>query len=207
MLLWHWFESSECVLLVVLCFFWFYGIFLCCCLILLTQSQSLSRRTAPFVPRVQVNTCLTHRLTLFGLRSPFSVAFLVSSILENAYQGNGGIFPLQCGALCHYYYYYSFIPYNMIIRLCQESRLFAWLTNLKEIFQRDTLPLPDPVAYTQQQRQAQTLFVTCAEYNKCRPYREMLTHKPLTNRVVQEELRKYLPNKIKLQIMKSYTIT
>ena len=36
-----------------------------------------------------------------------------------------------------------------------------------------------------------------AEYNKCRPYREMLTYKPLTNSAVQEELRTYLPNKLK----------
>ena len=28
----------------------------------------------------------------------------------------------------------------------------------------------------------QMLFVTCAEYNRCRPYSEMLTDKPLTNR-------------------------
>jgi hypothetical protein len=41
------------------------------------------------------------------------------------------------------------------------------------------------------------VFVTCAEYNKYRPYLEMLTCKPLTNSVVQEELRKYLPNKLK----------
>jgi hypothetical protein len=33
----------------------------------------------------------------------------------------------------------------------------------------------------------QTLFVTCAEYNKCRLYSEMLTYKPLTNSAVQEE--------------------
>ena len=35
----------------------------------------------------------------------------------------------------------------------------------------------------------QMLCVTCT-YNKCRPYREMLTYKPLTNNAVQEkELR------------------
>uniref|UniRef100_A0A8K9V829 Diazepam binding inhibitor (GABA receptor modulator, acyl-CoA binding protein) n=1 Tax=Oncorhynchus mykiss TaxID=8022 RepID=A0A8K9V829_ONCMY len=33
----------------------------------------------------------------------------------------------------------------------------------------------------------QTLFDTCAEYNKCRLYRETLTYKPLTNSAVQEE--------------------
>ena len=33
----------------------------------------------------------------------------------------------------------------------------------------------------------QTLFATCAEYNKCRLYHEMLTFKPLTNSAVQEE--------------------
>ena len=33
----------------------------------------------------------------------------------------------------------------------------------------------------------QTLFVTCAEYNKGRPSHEMLTYKPLTNSAVQEE--------------------
>uniref|UniRef100_A0A4W5MEA8 Aminotransferase class V domain-containing protein n=1 Tax=Hucho hucho TaxID=62062 RepID=A0A4W5MEA8_9TELE len=27
----------------------------------------------------------------------------------------------------------------------------------------------------------QILFVTCAEYNRCRPYSEMLTYKPLNN--------------------------
>ena len=33
----------------------------------------------------------------------------------------------------------------------------------------------------------QILFVTCAEYNRCsRPYREILTYKPLTNNAVQE---------------------
>ena len=40
-------------------------------------------------------------------------------------------------------------------------------------------------------------FVTCAKYNKCRLYHEMLTYKPLTNSVVQEELRKYLPSRLK----------
>jgi hypothetical protein len=33
------------------------------------------------------------------------------------------------------------------------------------------------------------LFVTCAEYNKCRPYHEMLTYKPLTNSAVQERVK------------------
>ena len=33
----------------------------------------------------------------------------------------------------------------------------------------------------------QNVFVTCAEYNKCRLYCEMLTYKPLTNSAVQEE--------------------
>jgi hypothetical protein len=52
----------------------------------------------------------------------------------------------------------------------------------------------------------QTLFVTCAKY-KYRLYREMLTYKPLTNRAVQEELRKYLPNRLKSKvIIKSNTI-
>jgi hypothetical protein len=37
----------------------------------------------------------------------------------------------------------------------------------------------------------QTVFVTCTECNKCRPYREMFTYEPLTNSAVQEELRKY----------------
>ena len=42
------------------------------------------------------------------------------------------------------------------------------------------------------------LFITCTEYNRCGPYREMLTDKPLTNNAVQEiELRKYLLNKLK----------
>ena len=48
--------------------------------------------------------------------------------------------------------------------------------------------------------------ITCAEY-KCRPYREMLTYKPLTNTAVQEELIKYLPNKQKLKMIKSNKIT
>ena len=43
----------------------------------------------------------------------------------------------------------------------------------------------------------QTLFATCTEYNKYRPYREILTYKPLTNSSVQEELRKYLQNRLK----------
>jgi hypothetical protein len=42
-----------------------------------------------------------------------------------------------------------------------------------------------------------TLFVTCAEYNKCKPYHKPYLLKPLTNSDVQEELRKYLPNKLK----------
>ncbi|CDQ88311.1 unnamed protein product [Oncorhynchus mykiss] len=46
--------GSMCFAGCFVFFCWFYCIFLCCCLILLTQSQSLSRRTAPFVPRVQV---------------------------------------------------------------------------------------------------------------------------------------------------------
>jgi hypothetical protein len=46
-------------------------------------------------------------------------------------------------------------------------------------------------------RSNETLFVTCAENNKCRPYREMHTYNPLTNSAVQEELRKYLPNRLK----------
>uniref|UniRef100_A0A4W5KLT8 Uncharacterized protein n=1 Tax=Hucho hucho TaxID=62062 RepID=A0A4W5KLT8_9TELE len=36
-------------------------------------------------------------------------------------------------------------------------------------------------------KSSQTLFATCAEYNKCRLYREMLTDKPLTNSSVQED--------------------
>jgi hypothetical protein len=44
----------------------------------------------------------------------------------------------------------------------------------------------------------QTLFVTCAEYNKCRLYCGMHTYKPLTNSAVQEELRKHLQSYIKL---------
>jgi hypothetical protein len=40
----------------------------------------------------------------------------------------------------------------------------------------------------------QTLFVTCDEYNRCRPYSEMLTYKHLTNNAVQEF---DLPNKLK----------
>jgi hypothetical protein len=39
-------------------------------------------------------------------------------------------------------------------------------------------------------------FVTCAEY-KCRLYCESSTYKPLTNSAVQEELRKYLPSRLK----------
>ena len=54
---------------------------------------------------------------------------------------------------------------------------------------RNRIPLPARV------KSNQTLFVTCAEYNKCSgPYREMLTYKLLANSAVQEELRKYLPN-------------
>uniref|UniRef100_A0A4W5MTU9 HERV-H LTR-associating 2b, tandem duplicate 1 n=1 Tax=Hucho hucho TaxID=62062 RepID=A0A4W5MTU9_9TELE len=38
----------------------------------------------------------------------------------------------------------------------------------------------------------QIVFVTCAEYNRCRPYSEMLTHKPLTNNAVKKEKKKML---------------
>jgi hypothetical protein len=33
------------------------------------------------------------------------------------------------------------------------------------------------------------LFVTCAEYNSYRPYREMLTYKPLNNNAVLRKIR------------------
>jgi hypothetical protein len=50
----------------------------------------------------------------------------------------------------------------------------------------------------------QMLFVTCTEYNRCRPYREMLTYKPLTNNAAQEiELIQYLLNKLKLNVIPS----
>lgn len=34
----------------------------------------------------------------------------------------------------------------------------------------------------------QIVFVTCAEYNMCRLYSEMLTDKPITNHAVEESL-------------------
>lgn len=48
--------SCEFLLLVCEVFgFYFISFFVCfCCLIVLVQSQSLSRRTTPFAPRVQV---------------------------------------------------------------------------------------------------------------------------------------------------------
>ena len=52
------------------------------------------------------------------------------------------------------------------------------------------------------------LFVTCAEYNSCRPYRKMLTDKPLTNKAVQEiEFGKYLQNKIKWKNKSNQKVT
>ena len=55
--------------------------------------------------------------------------------------------------------------------------------------------------YGQMKRQIKLIvFVTCAEYNRCRLDREMLTYKPLTNNAVQDiELRKYLLKKLKLK--------
>jgi hypothetical protein len=41
------------------------------------------------------------------------------------------------------------------------------------------------------------LFVTCAEYNRCRPYREMVTYNPLTNNAV---LRKIIVKKINVSL-------
>ena len=35
----------------------------------------------------------------------------------------------------------------------------------------------------------QILFVTCTEYNRCRPYSEMLTYKPLTNNAVKKNTK------------------
>ena len=34
------------------------------------------------------------------------------------------------------------------------------------------------------------LFDTCNEYNRCRPYSEMLTYKPLTNNAVLRKIQK-----------------
>ena len=45
----------------------------------------------------------------------------------------------------------------------------------------------------------QILFVTCAEYNRCRPYRETLTYKPLTNNAVQERVKKILTKYTKVK--------
>jgi hypothetical protein len=40
----------------------------------------------------------------------------------------------------------------------------------------------------------QILFVTCAEYSRCRPYSEMLTYKPFTNNAVLRKIPEKLRN-------------
>lgn len=76
--------------------FGFYGIFFSflffsfffCCLILLIQSQSLSRRTTPFAPRVQVMGPVWRAQSLFGLCSlTVDWPFFCFHTLENAFPG------------------------------------------------------------------------------------------------------------------------
>lgn len=56
-------------LLLIVGFYWtsFIFIFHFCCLIVLVQSQSLSRRTTPFAPRVQVMGPVWRALSLWSL--------------------------------------------------------------------------------------------------------------------------------------------
>lgn len=71
-----------------------------CCLIVLVQSQSLSRRTTPFAPRVQVmgSVSLVFAHSLFtGL---FFVFVFVSILWKMHSLGNGSAeFPFQCSLL------------------------------------------------------------------------------------------------------------
>lgn len=58
-----------------------------CCLIVLVQSQSLSRRTTPFAPRVQVMGPVWRALSLWSLLIHFWPAFFCFHSLENAFLG------------------------------------------------------------------------------------------------------------------------
>lgn len=87
--LWHQNTTSSGILNVLLLIFGFYIIpyffFHFCCLIVLVQSQSLSRRTTPFAPRVQVmgSVSLVFAHSLFtGL-----FFFFCFHSLENAFLG------------------------------------------------------------------------------------------------------------------------
>ena len=73
----------------------FYCIWFLCCLILLTQSQSLSRRAAPYVPRVQVKTQSDSHLLCSAPISGLSV-----SMLGNAYPGKWPLLNLSPKMQC-----------------------------------------------------------------------------------------------------------
>ena len=104
----------KCMSLLCVCFvvgFWFYCrffVFLCCS-ILLTQSQSLSRRTAPFPPRVQV-------------MGPPARAFYWSTLLD-CWHGLSFLFP----------YSGKCIPWEMAaltsLRCCPSCHLIAFNFN------------------------------------------------------------------------------
>ena len=78
-----------CGVLVFMAFsFLFFSFLFFCCLILLIQSQSLSRRTTPFAPRVQVMGPVWRAQSLFGLCSlTVDWPFFCFHTLENAFPG------------------------------------------------------------------------------------------------------------------------
>lgn len=79
-------------------FFFFFFHF--CCLIVLVQSQSLSRRTTPFAPRVQVMGPVWRALSLWSLLIHCWLAFFVSILWKMHSLGNGSFeFPFQCSLL------------------------------------------------------------------------------------------------------------
>lgn len=86
-------------------FLFYFCFFLCsCCLILIIQSQSLSRRTTPFAPRVQVMGPVrrAHLYLVFAHLTCRLAFFLFPYFGKCIPWGNGSFkFPPQCSALCH----------------------------------------------------------------------------------------------------------
>lgn len=88
--------------------FWFYAfsfffLFFFCWLISLIQSQSLSRRTTPFPPRVQVMGPVCRAQTIWYLLIDCRLAFFCFHTLKMHSGGScSSEFPSQCSALCHF---------------------------------------------------------------------------------------------------------